>query len=308
VVFFYLCLVTHQNTPGMQDLSALIDRQLAFHAGKNICNSTQLGTMQFTPEMQRLLANKPAITPVVAEGLITYLVDNVLKQFYGVNQYFSFPGRAVEELRRLYARLLEEIKTEEAADVSPKHYMRLHSWLCQWNPFANKLYTSGPAEITSVVCAEYQARLQLQVLQLAPEQVTGPLLDIGCGEQALLVKYLRNIGIAAVGIDRMAGDASLSLRYDWLEFPYGTSQWGTIVSHLGFSNHFHHHHLREDGDFRQYAAKYMEILASLKPGGRFHYAPGLPVIEGYLNRQDFRVENFATGNKDFTATVITKLR
>ena len=292
----------------MQELSAIIDRQLAFHAGKNICNPTQLATMQFTPEMQQLIADRHMITPALADRLINYIVENVLKQFCRVNQYFSFSGKAVDELRKLYVRLLEEIKTEEAAVVSPKHYMRLRSWLCQWNPFADRLYSLAPAEITHVVCAEYQAKLQLEVLQLSPEEIAGPLLDIGCGEQALLVQYLRSVGVQAVGIDRMAAVSSVSLRYDWLEFPYAASQWGTIVSHLGFSNHFHHHHLREDGDFRRYADRYMEILAALKPGGRFHYAPGLPVIEKYLNSQDFQVKNFATSHQDFTATVITKLR
>ncbi len=292
----------------MQEFSAIIDRQLAFHTNKNICNMRQLAMMQFTPEMQRLIAGKPVLSSALADSLIAYMVDNVLRQFYRVNQYFSFPGRAVEELRKLYIRLLEEISTEEAAVVSPKHYMRLRSWLCQWNPFADRLYSLAPADITPVVCAEYQARLQLQVLQLSEGNISGPLLDIGCGEHAGLVKYLRGVGIPAVGIDRMPPVAQLSLQYDWLEFPYSASTWGTIVSHLGFSNHFHHHHLREDGDFERYAAKYMEILASLKPGGSFHYAPGLPVIERYLNRADFRVETFVTGHQDFTAAVITKLR
>ncbi|RAJ87625.1 hypothetical protein CLV59_101386 [Chitinophaga dinghuensis] len=290
------------------EFSPIIDRQLAFHANKNICNVRQLATMEFTPEMRRFIAEKRVLSPALADRLIGYIVDNVLRQFYQVNQYFAFPGRAVEELRKLYIRLMEEIYTDEAAVVSPKHYMRLRNWLCQWNPFADQLYTQAPDEITPVVCAEYQARLQLQVLQLSPENITGPLLDIGCGEHASLVKYLRSIGVQAVGIDRMPPQNSVSLQYDWLEFPYGTAQWGTIVSHLGFSNHFHHHHLREDGDFRLYAARFMDMLSGLKPGGSFHYAPGLPVIERFLNRQDFQVETFPTGHHDFTATVITKLR
>lgn len=60
-------------------------------------------------------------------------------------------------------------------------------------------------------------------------------------------------------------------------------KWGTIVSNLGFSNHFNHHNLREDGNFIKYAKTYMNILYSLKPGECFHYAPDLPFIEKYLD-------------------------
>jgi hypothetical protein len=51
---------------------------------------------------------------------------------------------------------------------------------------------------------------------------------------------------------------------------------------MAFSNHFIHHNLRADGDFEIYAKKYMEILKSLKLGGRFIYAPSLSFMEEIL--------------------------
>ena len=74
-----------------------------------------------------------------------------------------------------------------------------------------------------------------------------------------------------------------------MDFSFVPGHWGTIISNLGFSNHFRHHHLRNDGDYLDYARKYMEILQSLKPGGAFYYAPDLPFIESYLDPQKYRI-------------------
>ena len=115
-------------------------------------------------------------------------------------------------------------------------------------------------------------------------------MDIGCGKQGRLMKFLKNNGIEVYGIDRFFFADNNVINSDWLEYDYGIEKWGTIVSNLGFSNHFKHHNLRQDGNIIEYGKKYMEILRSLKIGGRFHYAPGLPFIEEYLDNTQFRIE------------------
>jgi hypothetical protein len=65
--------------------------------------------------------------------------------------------------------------------------------------------------------------------------------------------------------------------------------------------------LREDGDYANYAKKYMDILKSLKSGGSFHYAPNLPFIEIYLDKNQYMVRTYDIGDFDYQACVITKL-
>ncbi|MNT69319.1 hypothetical protein D3C72_2076280 [compost metagenome] len=53
---------------------------------------------------------------------------------------------------------------------------------------------------------------------------------------------------------------------------------------MAFSNHFWHHYLRDDGQLGNYTNAMMALLRSLKSGGCFVYAPGLPPVEALLNR------------------------
>jgi len=134
------------------------------------------------------------------------------------------------------------------------------------------------------------------------------VLDIGCGKQGSLVSYLRSKRVEAYGVDRLLTDNPNLTSADWLEFDFGKERWGTIISNLGFSNHFKHHHIREDGDFLKYATKYMEILNSLKIGGRFHYAPDLPFIEKYLSPEKYGLSSVKIKNTDFYTTITKRLK
>ncbi len=141
-----------------------------------------------------------------------------------------------------------------------------------------------------VTCAEYGAELQLALLGLAPDALAEPILDVGCGSEAALVRALRARGKEACGIDRAApaGVAGVE-RADWLAHPFEPDRWGTVLSHQGFSLHFLHQHLADPAAAEAYARKYMEILRSLRPGGVFAYAPGLPFVEELLPPERYRV-------------------
>ena len=137
--------------------------------------------------------------------------------------------------------------------------------------------------------AEYSAELQLQVLGVRPEELLEPILDLGCGAQAALVRQLRACGRDAYGLDRAATPDEFVDRADWFDGPLGRSRWGTVISHMALSNHFLHHHLRPDGQAERYARRYMDILRALQPGGAFLYAPGLPFLESLLPEEVYAV-------------------
>lgn len=138
----------------------------------------------------------------------------------------------------------------------------------------------GPAP-AEAVAAEYSPQLQVQALGLL-DLPAGPVLDVGCGRHAALVRHLRAAGVPAVGLDLHAS-ACLAVQADWLDVDYGARCWATVTSHLGFALHFLHHHHAGRPIAERYAQAYMRILRSLPPGGTFAYVPSLPFIEDLLD-------------------------
>jgi hypothetical protein len=116
-----------------------------------------------------------------------------------------------------------------------------------------------------------------------------PILDLGCGEHARLVRYLRRHDLQAIGLDRVATEEEHALTADWFAVEQPPRTWGTIISHLAFSRQFLHHHLRGGPDAEAYARLYMQLLRSLRPGGSLVYTPGLPFIEALLPAERYRV-------------------
>ena len=139
---------------------------------------------------------------------------------------------------------------------------------------------------------EYAVATQLEVLHLLLSELGEPVLDVGCGRHACLVKWLRNNHIDAIGIDLAASRTEGCLVADWFEFPFLPERLGTVVAHLSFSLQFLHQHLRPDGEAGRYARQYMAILHALRHGGRLIYAPGLPFIERLLPHDQYAVTRF----------------
>jgi SAM-dependent methyltransferase len=144
----------------------------------------------------------------------------------------------------------------------------------------------------SVSLSEYTAELQRQVLRLDETDLLEPILDLGCGADAALVAYLYAAGREVVGVDRQPSSHPATRVADWLEVPLEPGKWGTVISHMGLSNQFLHHHLRPDGHPELYARRFMEVLASLVVGGRFLYSPGMPFLEKHLPRDRYAVSSF----------------
>jgi SAM-dependent methyltransferase len=207
---------------------------------------------------------------------------------------------ASQELDALYRRAMEEIacvlssRADEAEvadrlrEVWEAHRRRLVAFTA---------FQLGEAP-HDAVCARYSPLLQMRVFDLSPEALPEPVLDVGCGADAALVRYLREWGVEAYGIDRSAPEGIDGVvAADWLEFDYGERRWGTVISHLGFSLHFLRHHLT-DGPAAEalalaHARAYMRLLGSLSPGGSFAYTPALPFVEDLLPPSAYRCERVA---------------
>lgn len=287
-----------------------IDKQFEFNQGKNLFYNGILNSLRFSPKTLVAIERIDSIDFDSENLLIDYLTNRAVQEFCKINQYYTFDKPSQLILRNLYVDLYTNIKNRKSSidSIAETHYDNLIKWLQETNSFAEKIYNLKGEIIESVACSEYSPDLQIEILQINVNQIVEPVLDIGCGNQGSLVLFLHQKGIEAYGFDRFAYDNSFLSNSDWFEYKFEKDKWGTITSNLGFSNHFQHHHFRNDGNFIEYAKKYMDILSSLKVGGCFHYAPDLPFVEQYLDKDKYQLTKRSIGNYEFKSTKIKRIK
>lgn len=276
-----------------------LDHQFAHSRRKSLFFRYPSGRLTVGPcqQLTELLAGeKELLVGLLADQtrqLTRDLAKRAAASFTEANQYISITKRQLRDLEAIYQRLFTDLLDSGESDqdsVLRRHYLRLQQFLVRTNGSAMfEPYRQGP-DVPELPCAEYTAAFQLQLLGIDLESIQAPVLDIGCGPSATLVHHLRQNGIQAFGIERSPSDSPYVLAGDWFDLQLAENSWGTVISHMAFSNHFWHHHVTPDGRPEAYARKYMEILSSLKVGGRFIYAPGLPPMEHALEQtRSYRV-------------------
>jgi len=250
----------------------------------------------------------PWLRAVEADGaagpVLGALGAGLRRWLWSRNQFLALDADATAQLGALGVRLVRATRTalaaaSDGADLRARLGVVLGEQRAALADLVRARLGDAPREVT---CGHYSAALQLEVLGLAGVTLADPVLDIGCGRNAELVLALRAMGHDAQGIDRDV-PAALGTAVDWLRFAYGVERWGTVISHLGFSLHFLHHHLAGQASAYTYAELYMQVLRSLAPGGVFAYAPGLPFIEAMLPRDQFRVVRVPLPAAQQTATL-----
>ena len=278
-------------------LKELIDEQIETSRGMNLFSENSLKSFRFSDSILDSMDEIIEMKEEELTDLVEHAKKKTLAEFCRVNQYYTVDAELQRNLEANYLLLLDEIRTwkhgqsgDSTEDIAHRHFVRLRYVLKRTNPFAETLYSTRSKTLTPVPCSEYSPSLQIDLLGIDMNNLAEPVLDVGCGKEARLVEFLRSQGIAAFGLDRFVEPSSYLTQTGWFEFDFHPDKWGTVLSHLGFSNHFVHHHHRNDGDYMRYAQTYLKILTSLKIGGRFHYTPGLKFIEQHLDRRQFAVE------------------
>lgn len=219
--------------------------------------------------------------PQSMNDVAVILTARLVRWLQRCNQFLQ----VTPELRDLMARRYREgCAAVEAALSSASDRRELQRFLAavfchHHDALASLLSCTFGERLRDTPCAQYSPSLQLRVLGLSPAALREPILDVGCGEDASLARALAAEGLDVYGFDRHGPEGS---RGDWLNFEYGAERWGCVISHLGFSLHFLHEHLRGSEAAIQYARAYMRILGSLKPDGEFAYAPSVPFFERLL--------------------------
>ena len=297
-----------------ENIKQHIKEQIAYNSGKNLLADAQMNSLQLIQVNPSLVEKIQQMDAETEKEMIDFLADEALQEFCRVNQYFAFNAESVTELKAIYSELNQKIRRLntkasqiELDAISHEHYLNLCNWLVHTNAFAGKMYSGDQEYAVPVACSEYPPDLQLSILNIDLKLLIEPVLDIGCGRELNLVNYLRDNGIEAYGIDRFDNDNPYYVKTDWLEYNFDIQKWGSLISNLGFSNHFIHHNLRADGNFRGYAKKYMEMLNSLKSGGSFYYAPDLPFIEKHLDKTNYLFTGYTIDGYVFKSSRVTRL-
>lgn len=308
----------------LSDFLDTIDQQLLHNRNKSLFYELANGRLAISPakETIELLTQKAReiskfIRTAKTDGTFTYLLnyasDRSIKLFTEVNQYIDFSHENKRKLLSIYEEFFEQICTignneeitvTEIDHLFALHFKKLQTFLYDTNGAEIfKKYRDNPA-LFEIKCAEYTPEFQIKLLNIELENVKEPVLDLGCGSQAGLVHFMRENGIEAYGMDRNVETGHYTFNMSWLECPFHPNIWGTVISHMAFSNHFTHHHLKADGEYKKYAHKYMEILHSLKLGGSFHYAPSLPFIEELLESTN---NTFVIETKEHSTQIFRKM-
>ena len=288
---------------------ALIDRQFSLNRGKNVFFNGNGAKLELDESFHTFLEGIHTIPGDLLEALLDYAVNQAVIELSKLNQYYNFSSADKIALRGIYSDFVIAVKKREQSirEIHANHAVVFRSWLYKANPFSLVQYRSEGEVLEPVSCFEYDAELQTAIFKMDLATLTNPVLDIGCGEHAGLVEYLRSKGFDCFGLDRFDSALPNIANENWLEYDYGKGKWGTIVSNLGFSNHFVHHHIREDGNFIDYAKTYMRILNSLTKGGTFFYAPHLPFIEELLDQTTYHTETHVIHNVH-SAAKVTRIR
>lgn len=228
-----------------------------------------------------------------------------------VHRHNQFLAVSPAERRRIELRFRDYFALSAGLLCATRRREELYRGLCglfrlrQRDIAAFVARAAGPRP-REVVCAEYSVGLQLRILGITAADLTGPVLDVGCGSRAHLVAALRGGGVDARGFDRDAL-APGTWQDDWLLADYGTDRWGLVVSHHALTLHFLHHHLAGHAVAADYAGAFMRVLASLRPGGSFCYAPALPFLEALLPGERWAVSHPGALDAGAPATRVTRL-
>lgn len=308
--------------PDLQHALDLIAESIAqryrHHAGKTLWDVYRLDE-HFTNiegDIPFILAHRAELLaalsdPTHTDALLRLYIDPMIAFTYANNQFIQINEREQQELVRLYRIYLAELRgaladppdgppksaaavEQDLHQVVTRHFQALRRNITRFfDPVAFQDVRDNLI-LRRTVCEQYTPEFQLSMLGLRLEDLVEPVLDLGCGASARLVHWLRQQGIDAWGADRLLEAEGQPKPYliqaDWFSLALAPEHWGVVLSHMAFSNHFIFHHLYRYGEPQRYARRYMDILAALRPGGRFVYAPGLPFIEKLLPAAHYTVQ------------------
>ncbi len=214
----------------------------------------------------------------------------------------NFTKEECNAILEIYHRLIENISDRNKGyeEIAKEHFIAVRNYITY---FTEERVNSENRK------TGYSPKFVLDILAVNDNEMNGKVLDIGCGKDATVVKYLREKGIDAYGLDMECEDSGCTEQEDWLIKEYPADTYSLILSNLSFSKHFNdaNHEENNDEECFEYAKAYMSILNSLKVGGTWHYVPSVTFIEEMLPEDKFEVINTFI-NENVMRTVVKRIK
>lgn len=295
----------------MSEIRAAIQRQLLANQDTNILYLHAPRVLEIDTTFRDRLqtaARLAAMTPEELDSLVGFAENLCIRHVLRTNQYLRVTDRDRRRLAWIYRRTWKLV--QRAGDVDAvlraEHFPMLQEWIAALYPRSHLSWLVTRETVRPVCCRDYPAELQLEVLGLDVHEIRGPVLDVGCGFTAPLVRYLSACNIETYGFDRLVEEEGGCVRCeDWLAFDYSARSWGTIISHMALSNHYRyalHHDRALRSDLEEL---FLRILAALAQGGCFAYAPGAVELDRLVNPARFSIGN-AQVVHGYTAAIIRR--
>lgn len=297
----------------MENLNGIIHRQIDLNKSTNLF-FTDFSQVEIDPAFLFTIktfvrSQGQTINPQIHSDTINYTMKVFLRRILLINQFIQVSGKKIMELREIYHHTWNELVKNLNIEGTLKqlHYPALMHWLEDlYPPEFIKTLRILP-QIGNVPCGNYSPDFQIDTLGLTMPLLQEPILDIGCGDTALLVLYLRSLHKEAYGVDRYLEIQETYLQQiNWFHYPLEPFSWGTIISNMAFTNHLLYTYLNDHVQIENYLFKYKQILESLMSGGKFYYSPGLPFLEERLDPGEFMVERKSV-YKNIYRSVVTRL-
>ena len=297
----------------MNRIAKALQRQMDLNQTKNMLYAQLDRIIEIDPDflaaLELLINDKQALSELALRDSISFASSMLLNRLYSINQFLQVDEQQVQILEDIYRRTWRKIVETKniQATLEAHHYPELAGWIADLYPADFLDHLKKSPTIGCVVCVEYSPQLQIGLLRIDVGNIKQPLLDIGCGSTAGLVRHLRALQIEAYGIDRQIekGEAYLN-PMDWFSYRFEPGTWGTITSNMAFTNHLLYTYHHDTAQLGLYVHKFNEIVASLVTGGSFHYAPSVPFLEQRLETDEYIVERFDIV-KEISMTRITSL-
>lgn len=240
-----------------------------------------------------VLQLKNGMYKTVVQELSKSLIAKIMIETKGI----SCTKEECANILEIYQSLLEDIAdfSKTSQEIESRHQNKIR-----------KLIEKKLKNNSHVNCG-YSPQTQFNIYELALEDIKAPVLEIGCGKDAIFSRYLYENNIDAYGIDIECEDTNYSEKEDWMSKEYEENYYATIISTLAFTKEFIAAHASDTQDYLEYATTYMKILNSLKKGGKWYYIPSVPFMEELLPEDRFEVRNYFDKDNNMR-TVIKRLQ
>lgn len=167
----------------------------------------------FLAALETLLADAgEALSGSASQELISSASRMLMERLYSSNQFLRVDEQQVQRLEDIYLTTWKRIMETKniQATLQDHHYPELARWIADLYPVDFLKHLRKAPTIGHVVCEEYSPQLQVRLLGIEINHLRQPLLDIGCGKSARLVRYLRARHIKAYGIDKLTSEKPIS--------------------------------------------------------------------------------------------------